>query len=818
MYRFTGFTEKANTALNLAISVACRLGHAYVGSEHMLYGLLKEGSGVAFAVLSDLGIRSDNVLEFLKSEIGVGKPTLLNPDDFTPRTKRILQNALVKAKSFGHNYVGTEHLVLAILDERECYAVKFLADFGINAQNVFEKLTENVQNLDASEDGEDYEDLSMTNKKGSYLERYSKDLTKLAKDGKIDPVVGREKEIERVIQILSRRTKNNPCLIGEPGVGKTAIAEGLALKIVNKETPELLKDKRVLALDLTSIIAGTKYRGEFEDRINRVIKEIIRDKNVVLFIDEVHTLVNAGSAEGSADAANILKPSLARGDLQLIGATTVKEYRKYIEKDSALERRFQTVMVDEPTVEETVQILKGIRDKYEAHHKVKILDSAVRTAAELSYRYINDRFLPDKAIDLIDEACSKVRIEASTPPKNLKAMEEELQKLSEEKSAAVNAQDFETAAKIRDREKILKSELDSSKSTWKQGTTELAGEVGENEIAQVVASWTGVPVTKLTESDSNKLLKLENELKLRVIGQEEAVKAVSNAIKRSRVGLRDGKRPIGSFLFLGPTGVGKTELCKALAEVLFGNEQSMIRVDMSEYMEKQGSAKLLGAPPGYIGYDEGGQLTEQVRRKPYSVILFDEVEKAHPDVFNVFLQILEDGLLTDSQGRKVSFKNSIIVMTSNIGAKLITESKSSMGFISSENSDFDMKRIKETIDSELKKEFKPEFLNRIDEIVVFNKLTRDDIEKIALKMLDELKSRTKNLEIEISFDSTVVDHLAQVGYSKTYGARPLRRLIQKEIENEVSQELIKGSVRAGDGVVVSYNESEGRYSFSKSGP
>ena len=815
MYKFTGFTEKANIALNLAVAIACRLGHTYIGSEHILYGLLKEGSGVAFAVFSDLNVRAKDVFEFLKSEIGVGKPGFLTPDDFTPRTKRILQNAIMKAKSMGHSYVGTEHLVLAILEERECYAVKFLSDFGINSQSVFEKLSENVQDLDASEDEEESMELGTTGRRGSYLERYSKDLTKLASEGKIDPVIGREKEIERVIQILSRRTKNNPCLIGEPGVGKTAIAEGLALKIVNREIPELLKDKRVVALDLTSMVAGTKYRGEFEERINKVIKEIIKDKNVILFVDEVHALVHAGSAEGSTDAANILKPNLARGELQLIGATTIKEYRKYIEKDSALERRFQTVVVDEPTVEETVLILKGLKDKYEAHHKVKILDTAIQAASELSYRYINDRFLPDKAIDLVDEACSKVRLKASTPPKNLKIMEEELRKLSEEKSAAINSQDFEAAAKIRDKEKLLKSELDSSKKVWEQGTIETAGEVGENEIAEVVASWTGIPVTKLTESESEKLLRLEDKLKSRVIGQDEAVKSISDAIKRGRLGLRDEKRPIGSFLFLGPTGVGKTELCKALAETLFGSEQSMIRVDMSEYMEKHGSAKLLGAPPGYVGYDEGGQLTEMVRRKPYSVVLFDEVEKAHPDVFNVFLQILEDGLLTDSQGRRVSFKNSIIIMTSNVGAKLITENRSSMGFISSNSPEVDNKRMRETVESELKKEFKPELLNRIDDIIVFNKLTESDIEKVTIKMLDELRERTKKLNIGIDFDSTVVKHLSKAGFSKVYGARPLRRLIQKEIENELSNRLISGSIVEGDTVLTEYDEESCCYNFTK---
>ena len=814
MYKFTGFTEKANVALNLAIKVAEKLGHAYIGSEHILYGLLKEGSGVVFAVFSDLNVNSDDILDLLRREIGIGSPTLLSPDDFTPRTKRILQIAIVKAKTMGHGYVGTEHLLLSILEERESYAVKFLNDLSVSIQSVLDKLSENVQNMDGFEE-EEFENLNKDLGQGSSLEKYGKDLTKLAKEGKIDPVIGREKEIERVIQILSRRTKNNPCLIGEPGVGKTAIAEGLALKIIERKIPEILKNKRVIALDLTAMVAGTKYRGEFEDRINRILKEILKDKNVILFVDEVHTLVNAGSAEGSVDAANILKPSLSRGEIQLIGATTIKEYRKYIEKDSALERRFQTVMVNEPTVEETVLILKGLKDKYEAHHKVRILDDAINSAAELSNKYIKDRFLPDKAIDLIDEACSKVRLKACTVPKNLKKLEEELQKFSSEKAAAVNSQDFETAAKIRDKEKVLKSELDSLKKSWEQGTTELAGEISFEDIAEVVAQWTGIPVTRITESENEKLLKLESELKKSVIGQDEAVTVIANAVKRARVGLSDEKRPIGSFIFLGPTGVGKTELCKSLAQILFGSSQAMIRLDMSEYMEKQSSAKLLGAPPGYVGYDEGGQLTEQVRRRPYCVILFDEIEKAHPDVFNVFLQVLEDGVLTDSQGRKVNFKNTIIVMTSNVGAKLITDNKSSLGFASIDSDSSDNKKIKETVLAELKTVFKPEFLNRIDETVVFNKLTKEDLKKITLKLLNELKERVKKIGISISFCEKAVEKLSEEGYSKAYGARPLRRTIRKNIEDEVSQKIISKNLKAGDNVNVDYDDENKEYTFSK---
>ena len=809
MYKFNGFTEKANIALNLAIKCAEQFGHNYVGSEHILYGLIKEGTGVAATVFSDLDVKTEDIENFLKTEIGVGKSaTALTPDDFTPRTKRILQVAFIKARSMGHNYVGTEHLLLAILDERESYAVRILAGLDLTADGIVEKIGENFREFDNTDDSQ--ED-TRRNKSTRVLERFGKDLTKLAKEGKIDPVIGRNEEIERVIQILSRRTKNNPCLIGEPGVGKTAIAEGLALKIVNNEVPELLKNKRIIALDLTAMIAGTKYRGEFEERIKGVIKEITKNKDIVLFIDEIHTIVNAGSAEGSTDAANILKPKLSKGELQLIGATTIKEYRKYIEKDAALERRFQVVMVEEPTKEETVLILKGLRDKYEAHHKVKILDDAIETACEFSDKYIKDRFLPDKAIDLIDEACSKVRLAAFTAPKDLKKLEDELKKIEAEKSAAVNAQDFESAAKLRDEEKILRNKLESIKSSWKQEATELAGIVTKEDIAKVVAMQTGIPVTKLTEKENEKLLRLEDELKSKVIGQDEAVKTVCRAIKRSRVGLRDENRPIGSFMFLGPTGVGKTELCKTLAYALFNSKDALIRIDMSEYMEKQSSSKLIGAPPGYVGYEEGGQLTEKVRRKPYSVILLDEIEKAHPDVFNTLLQVLEDGILTDSQGRRVNFKNTIIVMTSNIGAKLITEAKMSFGFMSSASDKEDFEKIKETVLSELKKEFKPEFLNRVDETVVFNKLTKDNMQKITQNLLLELKERVKKLNIDIRFSPEAVSALAEEGYSKTYGARPLRRLIQTKVEDEISEKMLRKEIKPKDKVTINYDPESKTY-------
>ena len=809
MYKFSGFTEKANIALNLAIKCAEQFGHNYVGSEHILYGLIKEGTGVAATVFLDLDVKTEDIENFLKTEIGVGKSTsALTPDDFTPRTKRILQVAYVKARSMGHNYVGTEHLLLSILDERESYAVKILASLDLTADGIIEKLSENFKELDNSDE---YEESAYRGKRGKALELFGKDLTKLAKEGKIDPVIGRNKEIERVIQILSRRTKNNPCLIGEPGVGKTAIAEGLALKIVNNEVPELLKNKRIIALDLTAMIAGTKYRGEFEERIKNVIREITRNKDIVLFIDEIHTIVNAGSAEGSTDAANILKPKLSKGEIQLIGATTVKEYRKYIEKDAALERRFQIVMVEEPTKEETVLILKGLRDKYEAHHKVKILDDAIEAACEFSDKYIKDRFLPDKAIDLIDEACSKVRLAAFTAPKDLKKLEDELKKIEGEKSAAVNAQNFEAAAKLRDQEKVLKSKLETIKSSWKQEATELAGIVTKEDIAKVVAMQTGIPVTKLTEKENEKLLRLEDELKSKVIGQDEAIKVVCRAIKRSRVGLRDENRPIGSFMFLGPTGVGKTELCKTLAYVLFDSKDALIRIDMSEYMEKQSSAKLIGAPPGYVGYEEGGQLTEKVRRKPYSVILLDEIEKAHPDVFNTLLQVLEDGILTDSQGRRVNFKNTIIVMTSNIGAKLITESKTSFGFMQTTSDKEDFEKTKDTVLSELKKEFKPEFLNRVDETVVFNKLTKENMQKITQKLLLELKERVEKLSIDIKFSPEVISALADEGYSKTYGARPLRRLIQTKVEDEISEKMLRKEINPNDKVIINYDAESKTY-------
>ncbi len=663
MFKFTGFTEKANKSLNAAVKAAEDLGHTYIGSEHILLGLLSDTSTVAGAVLAAHNITYADIEEELKRSIGVGVPTELQPDDFTPRSKNILETSVAFARQMGQQLVGTEHVLLAIAREGSCSATLLLSRAGVSMQDIVNDVSKALMGGTANA-GTDNKDGGKENE--SMLSQFGRDLTKLAKDGKIDPVIGRQKEIERVIQILSRRTKNNPCLIGEPGVGKTAIAEGLALKIVSGEVPELLKDKKIYSLDLTGMVAGTKYRGDFEERIKKVIDEVKNAKDVILFIDEVHTLIGAGSAEGAADAANILKPSLARGELQIIGATTIEEYRKHIEKDAALERRFQPVMVDEPSQEEAIEILKGIKDKYEAHHKVKITDEAIESAVKLSTRYIGDRYLPDKAIDLIDEAASRVRLRSYTAPSDLKELEDKKKSVEAEKLSAVNAQEFERAAALRDEERKLDKEIKDKKENWHDMAGKSHDEVTPADIADIVSSWTGVPVTQLSTEESDRLLHMEDELHRRIVGQDEAVEAVSRAIRRGRVGLKDPKKPIGSFIFLGPTGVGKTELCKALAAAMFGDENAMIRLDMSEYMEKHTVSRLIGSPPGYVGYDEGGQLTEKVRRKPYSVVLFDEIEKAHPDVFNMLLQILDDGVLTDGQGRRVDFKNCIIIMTSNV--------------------------------------------------------------------------------------------------------------------------------------------------------
>ncbi len=819
MYRFNGFTEKANNALNYSIESAENFGHTYVGSEHILLGLLKEGTGVAAVVLSELGINDSELENIIRTEIGVGSRTSLSTDDFTPRTKRILQMAVMQAATLGHNYVGTEHLLIAIIEESDSYAVRFLNEMGTSAKAILEKLNSTMGDYEAEDvkfsqnGGVGHKPGVNSKSKTKTLDQFGRDLTALASSGAIDPVIGREEEIQRVIQILSRRTKNNPCLIGEPGVGKTAVAEGLALKIVSRDVPEILKDKRVFSLDLTSMIAGTKYRGDFEDRIKNAIDEIKKSGNIILFIDELHTIVGAGSAEGSADAANILKPCLARGDFQVIGATTIKEYRKYIEKDAALERRFQPVMVGEPSEEETVQILKGLRDRYEAHHKVKITDEAIEEAVSLSSRYIADRFLPDKAIDLIDEAASRVRLRAYTVPDDLKGLEDKIKKLDAEKAAAVNEQDFERAAKLRDEEKSLKKELEDGKKKWQDENEKVTGEVTKEDIAYIVSNWSGIPVVQLTQEESDRLLKMESILHERIVGQDEAVSLVSRAIRRGRVGLKDPKRPTGSFIFLGPTGVGKTELCKALASAMFGDENAMIRLDMSEYMEKHTVSKLIGSPPGYVGYDEGGQLTEKVRRKPYSVLLFDEIEKAHPDVFNMLLQVLEDGVLTDSQGRKVNFKNTIIIMTSNVGARLITEKQNSLGFSADSSAEKSKERLKDMILDELKKVFKPEFLNRVDDIVVFDKLTSNDIEAIASRMLKGIKDRLCDLNIKAEFTENAVKAIAKEGYDPVYGARPLRRAIQSKIEDKLSEKILEGDLDPKKSITCDYDEKTEKFIF-----
>ena len=795
MYKFSGFTERANEALNNAMLSAGDLGHAYVGSEHLLMGLLST-SGVADRVLSSKGITKEKIEEVLRLSVGVGSPTSLTPADFTPRSKHIVEYAVSLASVSGQSLVGTEHILLAIIKENEGLAVSIMAELGVSTSEIASEINKAFDSSknDDSKKGQGKSKNSDT----PTLEKFGRNLTELASDNKIDPVIGRQKEIERVIQILSRRTKNNPCLIGEPGVGKTAIAEGLALKIAEGEVPELLKDKKIYALDLTGMVAGTKYRGDFEERIKAAMDEVKKSGDIILFIDEIHTLIGAGSAEGAVDAANILKPSLARGEIQLIGATTIDEYRKNIEKDAALERRFQPVMVGEPTEEEAIEILKGLKDKYEAHHKIKITDESIEAAVKLSSRYIGDRFLPDKAIDLVDEASSKVRLRAYTTPADLKEIEEKIKSLKGEKERAVSQQDFERAATLRDEEKKLTNLLQDKKDEWHKSMSETKGEVTPEEIAEIVADWTGIPVTQLTEEESQRLLRMEDVLHERIVGQDEAVTAVAKAIRRGRAGLKDPKRPTGSFIFLGPTGVGKTELCKTLAESMFGSENAMLRFDMSEYMEKHTVSRLVGSPPGYVGYDEGGQLTEAIRRKPYSVVLFDEIEKAHPDVFNILLQILEDGILTDSQGRKVDFKNSVIIMTSNVGAKLITDKKSSFGFSAESNDMVSHEKIKESVMGELKQCFRPEFLNRIDDIIVFRQLTQPDIEEIAKRMLSTLKKRVAKLDIEVEFSEEAVKKIADAGFDPVYGARPLRRAIQSKIEDTLSELMLDGSVKAGN--------------------
>ncbi len=787
------FTNKAKKVIEIANDISIELGHNYIGTEHILYGLVKEGEGIAAKVLNNKGITDEKVRVKIEELLGVGreiKETL----GFTPRTKRVLENAFLEAKRIGYNYIGTEHLLLAILKEEDCVAVRVIVELNVEVPKIYSEIAKVI-----NEEESDQEIKRDINKvRGSYsattvLNQFGEDITVQAEDGKFDNIIGREDEIERIIQILSRRTKNNPCLIGEPGVGKTAIVEGLAERIVSGEVPENLKDKRIVSIDISGMVAGAKYRGDFEERIKKVLNEVKKVGDVILFIDEIHTIVGAGAAEGAIDAANILKPLLARGEIQLIGATTIEEYRKYIEKDSALERRFSPVDVGEPTEAETIEIIKGIRDRYEAHHNVKITDEAINSAVTLSVRYITDRFLPDKAIDLIDEAASQVRINLFTEPDTIKVMEEKIDVIMNEKEEAIYNQDFERAANLRDKEKEAREELNMEMNKWKKIKNKDITEIGEENIAEIISKWTGIPIQKLTEDENQKLKHLEEMLQKRVVGQNEAVEAVAKAIRRGRVGLKDPKRPIGSFLFLGPTGVGKTELSKALAEILFDNENSMIRLDMSEYMEAHSVSKLIGSPPGYIGYDGGGQLTEKVRRKPYSVILFDEIEKAHPDVMNLLLQILEDGRLTDSQGREVNFKNTIIIMTSNLGARYITEKKS-LGFGNVEN-EKEYEDIKKEVIKELKKELRPEFINRIDEIIVFHKLSEEDIKQITNIMLKQVEERLKNQKYIVEIDDGVVKAILKQGYDNNFGARPLRRTIQNLVEDRISEEILSGNLK-----------------------
>ena len=817
-YRFKGFTEKANQALNLAIEAAQQLGHTYIGTEHIVLGLLREGSGVAASVMGARGVTAAQYEEKIAEVESRGEYTRLTPADFTPRAKTAMETSMAEAARMQHGYVGTEHILLAVLRDESSVAVRLIQALGARSDELMSDIARVIGSgtMSAAETGRAGSAAAPGGGKTPVLDQFGRDLTQMAREGKLDPVIGRSSEIERVIQILSRRTKNNPCLIGEPGVGKTAIAEGLAQKIVADEVPELLRGKRVVTLDLTGMVAGTKYRGDFEERIKNALEEVKKAGDILLFIDEVHTLIGAGAAEGAVDAANILKPSLARGELQVIGATTIEEYRKHIEKDAALERRFQPVMVGEPSTEEALQILRGLRDKYEAHHKVKITDEALDAAVQLSTRYIADRYLPDKAIDLVDEAASRVRLKAFTAPPDLKEMEAEVKRLAEEKKSAVNEQDFERAARLRDEEKETAAKLEELQQSWQEKNAGITGEVTAREIAEIVSGWTGVPVVQLTEEEGQRLLHMEDILHRRIVGQDAAVAAVAKAIRRGRVGLKDPKRPIGSFIFLGPTGVGKTELCKALAEAIFGDENAMIRLDMSEYMEKHTVSRLVGSPPGYVGYDEGGQLTEKIRRKPYAVVLFDEIEKAHPDVFNMLLQILEDGILTDSQGRRVDFKNTVIIMTSNVGARRITETHR-LGFGALEGQPGeDQKRIQSEVMDELKKAFRPEFLNRVDDILVFHQLTQEDIREIARRMLGSLDKRLGDLGMSCRISDAAIAEVARSGFDPVYGARPLRRTIQSQIEDPLAEQMLEGRFQAGDTIQIDYTEKG--YTFTGESP
>ena len=814
------FTPRAEEALRLSQESAEELGHGYVGSEHLLLGLLREEEGLAHRVLTEYGLTDEMILSVLRRSVGAGLAGTAPSQGLTPRAKGVVELAVSEAARMGSPMIGTEHLLMGILREGGNMALRILRTVGVDPKKMYSSIVQKINEAPKAAPAGTVSSAKDSGKKGSALEEFTRDLTESARAGRLDPVIGRDEEIRRVIQILSRRTKNNPVLIGEPGVGKTAIAEGLAERIAAADVPEELLDKRVLSLDLSGMVAGTKYRGEFEERIKKTIDEVKKAGNVILFIDELHTIVGAGSAEGAVDAANILKPALSRGEIRVVGATTLDEYRKYIEKDAALERRFQPVTVGEPSPEATLEILKGLRDKYEAHHKLTITDEALEAAVSLSRRYINDRFLPDKAIDLMDEAASQVRMSAESTSPDLKSLEEKINALHREKADAIAAQDYEKAAQLRDLEQKYTQQVDIERENWKKSLSTNRGSVGAEDIAKVVAGWTGIPVTRLTEDESMRMLRLEETLHKRVVGQDEAVTAVAKAIRRSRVGLKDPKRPIGSFLFLGPTGVGKTELCKTLAETMFGDENAMIRLDMSEYMEKHTVSRLVGSPPGYVGHEEGGQLTERVRRKPYSVVLFDEIEKAHPDVWNILLQILEDGIVTDSQGRRVDFKNTIIVMTSNVGAKNITAAETPLGFHGGDKSAEEdetkrYERIRQAVMDDLKKTFRPEFLNRIDEIIVFRQLTQENIREIASRMLQVTGRRMAEQGITLDVDDDALTELARDGFDPQYGARPLRRSIQNLVEDAVAEQMLEGRLRSGgtahvrlkDGKVVIESES-----------
>ena len=785
------FTNRAKKVIEIADDISIELGHNYIGTEHILYGLVKEGEGIASKVLQNKGLTSEKILKEIKEMLGYGKE-IKQSLGFTPRSKRVLENAFLEAKRIGYNYIGTEHLLLALMKEGDSIAIKIILELNVEISQIYNEVAKviNEEEID-NEINKDISKSKLKSQQTTTLNQFGEDITEKAEEGKFDNIIGREKEVERMIEILSRRTKNNPCLIGEPGVGKTAIVEGLAEKITSGDVPQNLKEKRIISIDISGMVAGTKYRGDFEERIKKALGEVRKAGDIILFIDEIHTIVGAGAAEGAIDAANILKPLLARGEIQLIGATTVEEYRKYIEKDSALERRFSPIQVAEPTEAETIEILKGIRDKYEAHHNVKITDDAIKSAVTLSKRYITDRFLPDKAIDLIDEASSKIRIKKYIEPDEIKKLQEELEKIEKDKEDAIYNQEFENAAKLRDKEREVKIKLSQSSSEWEKYKIRDIVEVKEENIAEVISKWTGMPVQRLNEDDNEKIKNLEKNLHKRVIGQNEAVEAVAKAIRRGRIGLKDPKRPIGSFLFLGPTGVGKTELCKALAENLFDNEDNMIRLDMSEYMEPHSVSKIIGAPPGYVGFDDGGQLTEKVKRKPYSLILFDEIEKAHTDVMNLLLQVLEDGRLTDAQGREVNFKNTIIIMTSNIGARYITDRKN-LGFGSGEKREYD--ESKNEIIKELKKEFRPELINRIDEIIVFHKLENSEIIDIAKIMLKQIEKRLEEKKYFVKIDDSVAEIIANSEIDKNYGARPLRRKIQELVEDRLSEEILQGNI------------------------